>query len=50
MQETYETWVGSLSREDPLKEGTPEFLPGESHRQRSLVGYSPQGPQRVGHN
>ena len=22
---------------------TPEFLPGESHRQRSLVGYSPWG-------
>ena len=22
---------------------TPVFLPGESHRQRSLVGYSPQG-------
>ena len=23
---------------------TPAFLPGESHRQRSLVGYSPWGP------
>ena len=22
---------------------TPEFLPGESHGQRSLVGYSPWG-------
>ena len=22
---------------------TPVFLPGKSHRQRSLVGYSPQG-------
>ena len=22
---------------------TPVFLPGESHRQRSLAGYSPQG-------
>ena len=22
---------------------TPAFLPGESHRQRSLAGYSPQG-------
>ena len=28
---------------------TPVFLPGESHRQRSLVGYSPWGSQRVGH-
>ena len=27
------------------------FLPGESHGQRSLVGYSPSiGSQRVGHN
>ena len=28
---------------------TPVFLPGESHRQRSLVGYSPQS-QRVRHD
>ena len=31
-------------REDPLEEGmatTPVFLPGESHGQGSLVGYSP---------
>ena len=30
--------------EDPLVEGmatTPVFLPGESHGQRSLLGYSP---------
>ena len=26
----------------------PVFLPGEPHRQRSLVGYSPGGLQRVG--
>ena len=24
---------------------TPGFLPGESHRQRNLVGYSPWGPK-----
>ena len=24
---------------------TPVFLPGESHGQRSLVGYSPWGPK-----
>ena len=33
-----------LGQEDPLEEGmatTPVFLPGESHGQRSLVGYSP---------
>ena len=29
---------------------TPVFLPGKSHRQRSLVGYSPWGCKRVGHN
>ena len=35
-----------LGREDALGEemaATPVFLPGESHGQRSLVGYSPQG-------
>ena len=26
---------------------TPVFLPGESHEQRSLTGYSPQGRRRV---
>ena len=26
---------------------TPVFLPGESHEQRSLVGYSPRGPKEV---
>ena len=43
MQETQETWVWSLDQEDPLVEGqsTLVFLPGKSHRQRSLVGYSP---------
>ena len=29
---------------------TPVFLPGESHGQRSLVGYSPWGCKRVGHD
>ena len=29
---------------------TPVFLPGESLGQRSLVGYSPWGCKRVGHN
>ena len=28
---------------------TPVFLPGKSHGQRSLEGYSPLGLQRVGH-
>ena len=39
-----ETWVQFLGQEDPLEKEmapTPGFLPGESHGQRSLVGYSP---------
>ena len=38
--------VRSLGREDPLEEGMAThsvFLPGESHGQRSLAGYSSQG-------
>jgi len=37
-------------REDPLEEGkqlTPVFLPGESHEQRSLAGYSPWGHREL---
>ena len=37
--------IRSLGQEDPLEEGLAihsEFLPGESHAQRSLVSYSPQ--------
>ena len=29
---------------------TPEFLPRKSHGQRNLVGYSPWGCKRVGHD
>ena len=29
---------------------TPVFLPGESHSQRSLVGYRPWGHKRIGHD
>ena len=39
-----ETWVQSLDQEDPWRrawEPTPVSLPGESHGQRSLAGYSP---------
>ena len=45
MQETQETCVRSLGREDPLKEGMAthsSILPGEPHGQRSLAGYSPR--------
>ena len=42
-QETQDTQVRFLGWEDPLEEGMqspPVFLPGESHGQRRLVGYS----------
>ena len=42
--------VRSLGQEDLLKEGwqpSPVFLPGESHGQRSLVGYSPWGRKEL---
>ena len=38
--------VLSLDQEDPLEkemQPSPVFLPGKSHGQRSLVGYSPKG-------
>ena len=41
-----ETQARSLAQRDSLEEGmspVPVFLPGESHGQRSLVGYSPGG-------
>ena len=43
MQETQEMQIRSLGQEDPLEEEmatTPGFLPGKSHEQRSLAGYS----------
>ena len=44
-----ETWVYSLSQEDPLEKewsSTPVFLPGVFHGQRSLVSNnSPWGPK-----
>ena len=48
-----ETRVQSLGWEYPLEEEMathPVFLPGESHGQRSLVGYSLWGCKKVGHN
>ena len=40
----------SLGQEDPPGEGDGNplvFLPGESHGQRSLVGYSPWGHKEL---
>ena len=45
-----ETPGRSLGWEDALEEGMAthsRVLPGESHRQRSLVGYSPWGPKEL---
>ena len=36
--------------ETKFYEDTSAFLPGESHGLRILVGYSPCGPKRAGHN
>ena len=44
VQETQETRARSLGWEDPWRRAwqpTPVFLPGESHGQRSVAGYSP---------
>ena len=45
----FDPWVRKIlwRREWQL---TPVFLPGESHGQRSLMGYSPWGHKRVGYN
>ena len=43
-------WVWSLGLKDPKRrkwQPTPVFLPGESHGQGSLAGYSPWGPKEL---
>ena len=48
-----ETVVLILDQEDPLEKEmatTSVVLPGKSHGQRSLMGYSSWGPQRVRHD
>ena len=48
-----ETWVRSLGQQDPLEneiQPTSVFLPGKSHGQRSLAGYSLWGRKRVGYD
>ena len=40
----FNPWLGKIPwRREWLP--TPEFLPGESHGQRSLVGYGPEGKE-----
>ena len=47
-----ETWVRSLMWVDPLEKerathSSIVFLPGKSHGQRNLAGYSPWGPKEL---
>ena len=47
MQEIQARYLG---QEDPLEkkwQHTPIFLPGKSHGQKSLEGYSPQGHKEL---
>ena len=43
----FDPWVGKISWRRAWQP-TAVFLPGESHGQRSLAGYSPWGYKRVG--
>ena len=45
----FNSWVGKIPWRRKLQP-TPIFLPGKSHGQKSLVGYSPWGYKRVRHN
>ena len=50
MQELQETWIRSPGQEDPLEVGMAthsSILPGESHGQRILEGYSPWGHKEL---
>ena len=48
-QPGFDPWVGKILWRRKWQP-TPVFLPGKSHGQRSLVGYSPWGHKRVGHD
>ena len=48
-QELKETWIDPQVRKIPWRrkwQHTPVFLPRESHRKKSLAGYSPKGHQQ----
>ena len=48
-----ETWVQSRGQEDPQEKEMATYssvLPGKSHGQRNLVGYSPWDNKRFGHD
>ena len=45
----FDPWVGKIPWRRPWQP-TPIFLPGESHGQRSLAGYSPWGGKELDSN
>ena len=45
----FHPWIGKILWRRKWQP-TPVFLPGKSHGQRSLAGYSPWGHKRVKHN
>ena len=45
----FDSWVGKVPQRRKWQP-TPVFLPGKSHGQRSLAGYSPWGRKRVRHD
>ena len=45
-----EKQVRSLGQEDPLEKEMATFLPGKSHGNRILVGYSQSGSKSVRHD
>ena len=45
----FDPWIGKIPWRRKWQP-TPIFLPGISHRQRSLVSYSPCGCVKVGHD
>ena len=46
----FDPWVGKIPWTKIPWQPTPVFLPGDSHGQRSLVGYSPWFCKRAGHD
>ena len=44
---SFDPWVGKIPWRKK-RQPTLVFMPGESHRQRSLVGYSPWGCKELG--
>ena len=43
----FDPWVGNIPWRRRTWQPTPVFLPGESHGQRSLAGYSPSGHKEL---